>query len=627
MPRCQTLQDVPEKVDGTTIKNSKGILGLKNDFITINDVKVKLGESISLESSVNVKDFGATGDGVTDDSTAIQAALNSNNSVIMIPKGHYIISSTIVIPKGKAIIGEGNDYWDTFTPSEDRPTEPLVKRDAEGTHLVFKGTGSKAYSAINLPNNTPSKTLNSDTYGLTHFTNQGSVAGAPATAKSFSVGIILQENSRIKDLRIVPRFLENGSLIGGYNNKTTSSLSDEWDVGIWCDGAYEGVVENVQAVGYWRIAGILITENNGTYEQWGNNPERLRITNTVTQGIRGLLIRNSPQWSVSSNTSTTITSEWNNTWTLTSQDKFKIVGSSNFYTFTGYTFANNEVTLTGVSPNLPSNVTGIRSPSIGNNFAGTVLENCVFNSFEHSSEVSSDTLGLPIAGALEMNGYPLRGIKFVNSKCQTIYDKLNSLFGDCRDTKFVSCQFENGAQIAYDVGDSSISYTENLRMVNSYNSSGTLNRTMFTPRGYYNDYDIFPTAFDPAPFKFDIQPPLNSSLGYSDEVKLQLLSSDGYERYVHGDNGSDSTLRTGQNLELAYQNGSTSETILKCFGASKNMEANGNISPAVDDSKSLGTTSKRWSEGWFEYIYLTSPNGTRWRLSVDNAGNLNTTAQ
>ena len=615
MAKLKTLQDVPTRVDAKSIVNNNGVLEVSNSFIR------------KMATFVSVKDFGAKGDGVTDDTVAIQDALNSNESVIMIPKGHYIISSTIVIPKGKAIIGEGNDYWDTFTPSEDRPTEPLVKRDAEGTHLVFKGTGSKAYSAINLPNNTPSKTLNSDTYELTHFTNQDSVAGAPATAKSFSVGIILQENSRIKDLRIVPQFLENGSLIGGYNNKTTSSLSDEWDVGIWCDGAYEGVVENVQAVGYWRIAGILITENNGTYEQWGNNPERLRMTNTVTQGIRGLLIRNSPQWSVSSNTSTTITSEWNNTWTLTSQNKFKIVGSSNFYTFTGYTFANNEVTLTGVSPNLPSNVTGIRSPSIGNNFAGTVLENCVFNSFEHSSEVSSDTLGLPISGALEMNGYPLRGVKFTNSKCQTIYDKLNTLFGDCRDTKFVSCQFENGTQIAYDVGDSSISYTENLRMANSYNSSGTLDRTLFTPRGYYNDYDVFPTDFDPTPFKFDIQPPLNSSLGYPDEVKLQLLSSDGYERYVHGDNGSDSTLRTGRNFELAYQNGSTSETILKCFGASKNMETNGNISPAVDDSKSLGTTSKRWAEGWFEYIYLTSPNGTRWRLSVDNSGNLNTTAQ
>ena len=91
MARLRTLEDVPEKVDGTTIKNSKGILCLKNDFITINDVKVKLGQSISLESSVNVKDFGATGDGVTDDTAAIQAALDTTNTLIEFPKGNYRI--------------------------------------------------------------------------------------------------------------------------------------------------------------------------------------------------------------------------------------------------------------------------------------------------------------------------------------------------------------------------------------------------------------------------------------------------------------------------------------------------------------------------------------------------------
>jgi hypothetical protein len=48
---------------------------------------------------VNVKDFGATGDGVTDDTAAIQAAINyfpnGANGTIIFPNGTYNISSTI----------------------------------------------------------------------------------------------------------------------------------------------------------------------------------------------------------------------------------------------------------------------------------------------------------------------------------------------------------------------------------------------------------------------------------------------------------------------------------------------------------------------------------------------------
>lgn len=47
---------------------------------------------------VNVKDYGATGDGVTDDTAAIQAALNAvpTGGIVVIPPGTYAISSTLV---------------------------------------------------------------------------------------------------------------------------------------------------------------------------------------------------------------------------------------------------------------------------------------------------------------------------------------------------------------------------------------------------------------------------------------------------------------------------------------------------------------------------------------------------
>ena len=66
------------------------------------DVQTKLRESVS------VKDFGAVGDGVTDDTTAIQAALDYSNHVI-IPIGTYKISSTLNVVAGKRLEGFGFD--------------------------------------------------------------------------------------------------------------------------------------------------------------------------------------------------------------------------------------------------------------------------------------------------------------------------------------------------------------------------------------------------------------------------------------------------------------------------------------------------------------------------------------
>lgn len=54
-----------------------------------------------LSDTISVKDFGATGDGVTDDTTAIQAALN-NGGKIVIPTGTYKITSTLLCDISKA---------------------------------------------------------------------------------------------------------------------------------------------------------------------------------------------------------------------------------------------------------------------------------------------------------------------------------------------------------------------------------------------------------------------------------------------------------------------------------------------------------------------------------------------
>ncbi len=56
---------------------------------------------------VSVKDFGAVGDGLTDDTLSFQKALASHNAVF-VPEGEYIITSTIEIREGQTLSGAGD---------------------------------------------------------------------------------------------------------------------------------------------------------------------------------------------------------------------------------------------------------------------------------------------------------------------------------------------------------------------------------------------------------------------------------------------------------------------------------------------------------------------------------------
>jgi hypothetical protein len=51
----------------------------------------------------DVKDFGAKGDGATDDTAAIQGALNSGEDIVF-SRGEYRITRTISMDHGLAIV-------------------------------------------------------------------------------------------------------------------------------------------------------------------------------------------------------------------------------------------------------------------------------------------------------------------------------------------------------------------------------------------------------------------------------------------------------------------------------------------------------------------------------------------
>ncbi len=61
-----------------------------------------------LSEAVSVRDFGAAGDGVTDDAPAFAAALDAHFAV-QVPAGRYRLATTVVVKPGRSITGAGRE--------------------------------------------------------------------------------------------------------------------------------------------------------------------------------------------------------------------------------------------------------------------------------------------------------------------------------------------------------------------------------------------------------------------------------------------------------------------------------------------------------------------------------------
>ncbi|KIK63573.1 glycoside hydrolase family 55 protein [Collybiopsis luxurians FD-317 M1] len=71
-------------------------------------------EDYSLDQIVSAKDYGAKGDGKTDDTEALQNLLNEfpNQKIIFLDAGVYLITTTLLIPAGTRLTGEA---WSTIS--------------------------------------------------------------------------------------------------------------------------------------------------------------------------------------------------------------------------------------------------------------------------------------------------------------------------------------------------------------------------------------------------------------------------------------------------------------------------------------------------------------------------------
>ena len=93
---------VPIVQSGTTVRTTLAAM----PYVPAGTGAVTTSVQTKLRETVSVKDFGAVGDGVTDDTAAIQAALDSvpEYGTVIFPSGTYVISNELIINTDNILI-------------------------------------------------------------------------------------------------------------------------------------------------------------------------------------------------------------------------------------------------------------------------------------------------------------------------------------------------------------------------------------------------------------------------------------------------------------------------------------------------------------------------------------------
>lgn len=455
---------------------------------------------------LNVKQFGAIGDGsyhplseiytslssaqavypfVTNltqsvDWAAWQAALNTGK-VVYGTDNAYVITDTLLPVSGGGIIGLGVNKWvsgftATFNPNL-----------TSGTTFLMYGTGAKNHTLDCVSNmdvsggvvSNPSSedpyttTAPASSYDLLDFTNGDANGATRATLKPFSAAILMPETGcvRLENFRIVPYF--NG--LDGYKDIANTGLGDEWDVGIWSRASFGNEYRNLQVVGYWRKTALLKTNIpvSGTLAAQGEDENYYHCR---FQGFKGVSIRAHDVFRITAVTSSTIEIPWSASHTFETSGVLRSGGRN--FTYSGLSVSGDKLVFTGVSNASEATVgSTIRRNDIDNfGMAGTQFFDCYITSLYHHTHLlaTSQYLSQPFSRpseCMEVSGEPVRGVQVHAGTIQGWDDVLIHLH-DCGNMNFYSTYFESQQAYVTINGGNAIGY--GARMIASRQSTSSL---------------------------------------------------------------------------------------------------------------------------------------------------------
>ncbi|QHI70162.1 glycosyl hydrolase family 28-related protein [Tichowtungia aerotolerans] len=185
---------------------------------------------------VNVKEYGAVGDGVTDDTVAIRSALQVCKKVYF-PAGVYVLTNGFELSQSIIIMGAGTPALAPFPLRDDdkRFLRSGSVPNLPGTVLLFRGTGQAVLHTVR------QDTFSSMRYALKTHPNSP---------------FFISDLAIVLDVQV---FNEEGLLTTPEDDQ-----SADYDVGLLIDNSSAGTVQNVAVFGYWNKAGLCVVSRGDT---------------------------------------------------------------------------------------------------------------------------------------------------------------------------------------------------------------------------------------------------------------------------------------------------------------------------------------------------------------------------
>lgn len=178
-------------------------------------------------SAANVLDYGAVGDGVADDTAAVQIALNQTGTVY-VPKGSYKITSTLTLSSNTTLVCEGTFVWavaaNLFECIGSEAAQILMSGNTTAPNIVNVVTGTLAAGDyIRIASDEIFDDANTDST-VGEINNIYEITNASA----LKTGITLQDNYLTSDNGYVSKitFKENIRIDGIKITRTVGTVDD-----------------------------------------------------------------------------------------------------------------------------------------------------------------------------------------------------------------------------------------------------------------------------------------------------------------------------------------------------------------------------------------------------------------